>query len=468
MTPKLPPPRAANGPPAPIPHWFFTSYSEGRNRFPLVKRFHDDVEEEVRGILGKQEPGSGFLDFKSIKPGEFEENRLVENGVCTASAMLALYSPSFFGSPWCPVEWTVFATRVRRYRDSGGVIPCLIGLTWQRGRAQDEWPDVVTEFQYVRRAADTKYEQYGLIQIVPRRPQDPESWEYREIVLEVAGLIAEALKAAVPRITVEEAEKLRPLFGSQSALPVDFVLAYAKQDERWGEWALVHLKAHNHRVDVLPLAHVGHGQFDRLRRALRREGKVVVLVSRDALASGGMTKAVLDAAYADPAQASDLTRLVPIFIEEMPEENVPVGFRPFLGNALHGISDPDAVEEILVGVAEAPVRDLTALSEEEPAFPSTSVPASTRTLVDNLSLASSVADPVIRAVWLERIALTPSDHPRPEMPLRPWLFGVLAACMRKYGSYEALADALDDLELGSPEAIQVRRIIEGLRQAPEA
>ncbi|MER6350162.1 TIR domain-containing protein [Streptomyces sp. NPDC001595] len=456
-----PPPPVVPGPPAPIPHWYFTGYSEQEVNFPLVRRFHDDVQSQVRGVLGKHMPGQGFVDFKDITAGERWEERVVRNGVCTTRAMLVLYSPSYFHSRWCAREWTVFTAREKRYRDGGGTVPCLIGVLWQRGT--QEWPDAVNAFQYVRRTPDTTYEKHGLLHLVPYKADDPGSDEYRGIVREVAALIADAHRARIPAIAVEETTGLRPPFGPESLLPVDYVVAYTAGNRDWGQWAYVELERLG-TVDALELHSGESGHPERLRQALRRANRVVLLVSRHSLTTGDLTKDTLDAAYADQEFSLDLPRLVPFFIEHVSEEAVPEGFRPLLGNALYGIPDASAVQEILVAAVTAPVHPSAAATEEDPAAPS-DVRAVDRALVDNLVVASSVRDPVIRALWLERTAIPKEAYPDPTYPLRVWLFKVLAACESHFGGYEPLATALEDLELGSSEALRVRKLVSEMAAA---
>ncbi|MBK3566865.1 TIR domain-containing protein [Streptomyces sp. MBT62] len=457
-----PRPARPGGPP-PQPYWFFTGYSEQRENFPLVKRFHDSVERQVRANLGQQTPGQGFVDIKDIDPGELWEDRIVRNGVCTTRAMLVLYSPSYFKSYWCAREWTVFTARVNHHYENGDGTARLIGVLWEKGQGQ--WPEAVDAYHYVRRNAGSTYEQHGLIHMVPGQ-NEPGSQEYRDIVLEVAGLIAKAKKSGLPSIKVDETRQLRPPFGPESTVPVDFVIAYAAEDKEWGDWAYSELEALG-EVDVLPPGRKDGDHLDHLKIALRREGRVVMLVSTRSLTSGHFDKAALDAAYEDRELAADLKRLVPLFIEAVPEETVPASLRPFLGNALHDIPDDEAMREILVAAVRARLPIPAAALENKPADPPRAIGAEEIELVNNLSLASSLRDDDIRRIWFDLTGLNPADVPNPQLPLRTWLFGVLRVCRDRFGSFETLATALADLEGGSPEALQVRRIVDGLKQSQD-
>lgn len=460
-----PPPGAATaGPPGPIPHWFFTSYSDDESNFPLVKRFHEDVERAVRLILGKAIPGRGFVDFRDVKPGELWEDRVVETGVCTTRAMLALYSPSFFQSHWCAHEWTVFTARVGRYRANGGGIPCLFGVLWQKGRR--EWPDAVTAFHFVRRGPDSVYERRGLVHLVPLDPQTPGSQEYRDIVQEVAELIAEAHAAALPPIKVDDTRQLRPPFGPESSLTIDYVMAYAEKDRDWGEWVYAHL-AELGEVDVLPPECLGRAPCDLLRISLSRAQRVVVLLSGHSLADKGLNRTILESVYADPELTADLPRLVPLFIESVPDDGVPASLHPGIGNALYGIPDADAARDIVLAAVNAPVPTHAGVREPAPAYPSSAVSPFEGTLVDKLSLASSLRDPYIRRIWFEATGLDPAEEPDFRLQTRVWLLAVVRIARKQTDGYARLALALEAIDSESPESIEVRKLVDSHTPVPK-
>lgn len=443
------------GPPGPLPHRFFTGYSDSESNFARVRRFHEDVEKEVRLILGEGVPGQGFVDFRDIRPGERWEDRVVENGVCTARAMLALYSPSYFQSHWCAHEWTVFTARLSRYRlNTGAKIPYLIGVRWQKPR--QPWPEEVTAYQYVRRDPGSVYERRGMINLVPREEQDPGSPEYQEIVQEVADVIADAQDNPLPPLQLEETTRLGSAFGPESSLPIDVVLTYSQEDRAWGEWVHVHL-AERRDVAVLPPECLSRAPTRLLRNSLARARRVVMLVSRHSLAEPGPNKEVLEKIYDDPDLVDDLPRLVPLFVEDVPGEVVPELF-PKDCRALHGIPDSDAVREIMLTAVDSAVPAAAAL-RPEPGFPSDAVSPFETELADKLSLATSLRDDDLRNVWYRATGLGASQLPNPRLKTRTWVLSVILAARSLENGYERLALALEALDNGAPETLEVRKLI---------
>ncbi|MFF2127742.1 TIR domain-containing protein [Streptomyces olivochromogenes] len=461
-----PPVPVPAGPPGPIPHWFFTGYSDSEANFPRVRRFHEDVEREVRLSLGEAVPGQGFVDFRDIRPGERWEDRIVENGICTTRAMLALYSPSYFQSHWCAHEWTVFTARLSQYRlSTGAEIPCLIGVRWQRTR--QPWPEEVTTYQYVRRDPNSLYERRGLIHLVPREEQDPGTREYQEIVQEVADVIVDAHDNPLPSIRLDDAAWSWSAFGPESSLSVDVVLTYSDRNRGWGDW--VHaLLAERREVSVLPPECLGRVPAELLRNSLTRAHRVVVLISRHSLAEQGPNKAVLEEIYDDPDLVDNLPRLVPLFIEDVPEEIVPAGLLPRDGKALYDIPDADAVRDIVLTAVTAPVPSPAVAQMPEPEFPSDAVSPFESELADKLSLASSLLDNDLRDVWFQATGLDASRRPHPRLRTRPWVLSVILASRKWEDGYERLAVALEGLDKGAPETIEVRRLVDSRQPAATA
>ncbi|MFI5552346.1 TIR domain-containing protein [Streptomyces sp. NPDC051738] len=463
MTAPVPPGAAVEDPP-PVPHWFFTGYSDVRANFPLVERFHNDVQHRVKMMLGNAVPGAGFVDFKDIIPGEYWEKRVVEHGVCTARAMLALYSPSYFQSHWCAHEWTVFNARLGRFRREDA--RCLIGVLWQRGGRK--WPAAVTAAQYVTLGdPESIYEQAGLYYIVPRG-NEPVREEYERLVNKVAGLVVGAHAAALEPLKADGVDKLRPVFGAESDLSVDCVLAYADRDtdRRWGEWAYAQL-AERRDVDVLPAECFGRAPARLLRSSLRRAQRVVVLLSRNSLTDPCLHRTVLEEIYADRELAPDLPRLIPMFIEPVPEEETPAGLAPGDGNALYDIPDLHAKREILLSAVSKPVLAPAVARRPPPPEPQNAVSHFERTLVDKLSQASSLMDDDIRRVWFEATGLDPAEEPESRWPTRIWLLSVVRVARKLPDGYTRLALALEAIDSESPESVEVRKLVDGHEPGPE-
>ncbi|MFB9356850.1 TIR domain-containing protein, partial [Actinoplanes nipponensis] len=90
--------------------YFFLSYARGRDDV-YVHQFFQDLSQEVRALAGLgPEAEVGFLDHRSIQPGDVWPETLVD-ALSRCQAFLALCSPAYFLSEPCGREWAIFAER---------------------------------------------------------------------------------------------------------------------------------------------------------------------------------------------------------------------------------------------------------------------------------------------------------------------------------------------------------------------
>ncbi|KKD05179.1 TIR domain-containing protein [Streptomyces sp. WM6386] len=460
-------------------HWFFTSYSELDEDVPYVQRFHADVEKEVRAQLGKRTPGSGFLDRETIEPGNRWRQRLMY-GACTTRTMLALYSPSYFQSEWCAREWTTFSERMNRHRrDSGAEDEHLLGVSWRIGPMSR--PDGLDD-QILTGHFGPDYAESGLFHLVPEE-NEPKSKEYKKIVLAVAKRLATVLYngADLPHLEVTEARALTPLFGPERLRPVDVVIVYTDLDDdsEWGLWAIDELGKQGYDVDAEVVSAADRSTVERLRRALHRADRVLVLVSGSFFSHGDMSAAALDLALSEGS--SDWLRMIPVFLDPPEPRAMPVSFRQFPGLALRDL-DEGSARDLLVQSAEALAQTSgrpTGMGSRFPGgrTPGTGYPggitAGTPTtpaqlhipLVNALLKADSISDGIIRPIWVRQTGIDVGSLDVGGLPPRPLLFELIDLSVRQTGDCSVLATALDALEPGSQASQQVERIVRRLREA---
>lgn len=461
-------------------HLFFTSYSELDEDAPYVERFHAYVENEVRAQLGKQTPGGGFLDRESIDPGDRWRYRLL-HGACTTRTMLALYSPSYYGSEWCAQEWTTFSERRNRYRrDSGAEDEHLLGVTWRNGPGGR--PKGFDD-QLLKGDFGQLYAKSGLFHLVPEE-NEPKTPEYKKIVLAIATRLAAVLYRGteLPHLDLTEARTLTPLFGPKRLRAVNVVVAYTDlaDDSEWGMSTIAELAKQGYTVDAEVVSATTLGTVDRLRQALLRADRVLVLVSDSFFSHGDLTATALDVALSDGS--SDWQRMIPVFIDPPELAALPISFRQFPPQALRDL-DEDSIKATLALSAKALAQTsgqptgTGALSRSRPK-PGTGFPgkASARipttptqlrvTLVNALLTASSISDDVIRPIWIRQTDLD-VDSLKVGMPTRPLLFELIDLSVRQTGDCAVLATALDALEPGSQASQQVQRIVRRLREAQD-
>ncbi|MFD9208702.1 TIR domain-containing protein [Streptomyces sioyaensis] len=443
------------------PCWYFLSYSEQDELRSRVQQFHHDIQSEVRGLLGKDHPGAGFMDVEDIEPSERWRPR-IWNSARRAHCMIALYSASYFGSDWCGREWAVFVERIRRQERQGGRARHLIGLVWRRG--PKPWPDGVDEYQYVSQAFGSMYEKHGLFHVVPA--EGPAGGDYWELVREVALEVARAVtRPEIPAISADAARTVVPLFGQSVLRPVDIVVSHAdaEADAAWGRWMTYHLGRAGYDVAAHVLSPDSRDTVHVMRNSLRRARKVIVVLSEQYLSTGDMTDTVLDEALSDGS--SDWHRLFPIVLHPGLERPLPSRLRQ-ISDVRIGGPDEVASREVLLRVASAPLQK----SERRPVYPGLPSTAAhpvfpgegtlpLRTVVDALGQAISLREPSVRGVWLAETGLDVSSL-HLSLPLRPLLFEIARACREQTGGYERLSDALDRIEPHSPASRALRRAVE--------
>ncbi|MFF5500091.1 TIR domain-containing protein [Streptomyces aquilus] len=451
------------------PYWFFTSYSEMREKQPYVERFHRDVENEVRGLLGHKTVGGAFVDLQSIPPGARWRFRIQE-GVCTTKTMLALYCASYFDSEWCAREWTVFEERRRRHRDGGGTGEHLIGVAWRRG--PKSWPEVIGEDQLLGEESGSTYERWGLLHLVPEE-NEPGCPEYKAIVRDIAERLANAIHngSDLPDLSLPDARGLPPLFGPNELTAVDVVVSYADEDAEWADWAGEQLELEGHTVALESTSAVPNGTVDRVRQALRRANRVLLFVSGAYFSCGDMGQEALDTALSDGS--SDWERLIPVFVESPEDTLLPVAYRRLPRTALGDLDEGEA-REIVVKAAKARLGQDRQTPRKNVPFPGAPVATSPAVaaadvvpLINVLLTADSVSDDMIRPIWVAETGIDIGSLNVEGVPPRPLLFVLIKLCREQKGDYRPLSDALDTLEgPDSPVAAQVRRAVERLTPSP--
>jgi FxsC-like protein len=140
--------------------YFFLSYARG-NDDPYVERFYEDLCDEVRVLVGERPSTEvGFLDRRSIRPGEMWSSRLIE-ALNRCETFIALCSPDYFLSEACGREWEIFAQRSRNAREAAGT--ALLPLMWL---PQRRLPPSAQAVHYVNDSFGDIYASSGLRQML--------------------------------------------------------------------------------------------------------------------------------------------------------------------------------------------------------------------------------------------------------------------------------------------------------------
>lgn len=146
-----------------MPYTFFFSYAR-ENYSPYLLKFFKDLYGEVRLRKGDQDQIC-FFDQKSIKLGERWDEELLK-ALQESSILVPLYSPAYFKSHYCGLEWQVFRMKeeaARRTHGGNASLPSIIKpVVWHR---PDALPRVVAQFQYTLGMQSDVYNHWGLHEI---------------------------------------------------------------------------------------------------------------------------------------------------------------------------------------------------------------------------------------------------------------------------------------------------------------
>lgn len=187
------------------PYAFFVSYARHVDQ-DLVAGFFDDLDVEVRLLLGRDRKDAGFLDREGLYPGDDWERVLIERAR-TARSMIALLSAGYGRSRWCGREWGIFAARIERLNAPPGTARarCLMPLRWSGATKP---PAAVARLHSTHRSLGD-----DLLIDLKRAGGD----RYRTAVGKIARWIVEADALALPPLGEAEARAVPPAFGDASA-----------------------------------------------------------------------------------------------------------------------------------------------------------------------------------------------------------------------------------------------------------
>ncbi|MGW0705611.1 TIR-like protein FxsC [Streptomyces sp. NPDC002643] len=184
--------------------YFFLSYARRRGPRVLVKRFYDDLCNELRQELRRLRKGNHvpfdqpFLDVQSIQIGQ-DWNTALGDALGHCRTMVALYTPDYFRSDFCGREWKAFEDRQRSHREAAGAdAKALIPVLWEPVRSI---PAGVAHIQYDNLEFGENYANWGLRRILIA---DPGGDEYRRIV----NLVARQILVAAEHFRIPVADGL--------------------------------------------------------------------------------------------------------------------------------------------------------------------------------------------------------------------------------------------------------------------
>jgi hypothetical protein len=189
--------------------FFFTSYAVRRADSPLVKQFHDRLQQEVEIKRGRSATNEGFLDVGNLELG-VEWRRKLSQALGRTRFLIALLSDDYFDREWCGREWAVMTERVRLAAPQEQV--AILPLFWVPvARAL---PPEVAAVQYRMPKLGAAYADSCLVDLMRGDPQ-----EFEKFVIELTDYMVQAATAPLPELDADTAERFPPAFGLTASAP---------------------------------------------------------------------------------------------------------------------------------------------------------------------------------------------------------------------------------------------------------
>jgi FxsC-like protein len=133
-----------------------------------VRRFYDDLDQQVRRRLVLKGKCGGFFDSQSTQLGERWPDAL-GNALRTSRAFISLYSRGYFSSEYCGKEWAVFHSRAQSFEASQKKAPLLfLPILFDPPEDLQPLPPALAKIQYIQDDYPEDYRENGLRYIMVR------------------------------------------------------------------------------------------------------------------------------------------------------------------------------------------------------------------------------------------------------------------------------------------------------------
>lgn len=186
---------------------FFLSYAR-LDRDKYLKRFYNDLAQEVRTLTGIEQQHAGFFDAQDIEPGDEWPHKLAE-GLQTSRVFVPLYSPTYFTREYCGKEWKVFRSRIDMHIEQPVLsVPrpsFILPVLWvPEDKLPNPLPYAVTGIQYNHDDFGEAYAKAGLRQLMLLK-------KYRDKYHEFVGRFADKIITLGQSNTAPPIQDLQPI-----------------------------------------------------------------------------------------------------------------------------------------------------------------------------------------------------------------------------------------------------------------
>ncbi|MFJ1606896.1 TIR-like protein FxsC [Streptomyces sp. NPDC088253] len=179
--------------------YFYLSYAR-RRRIPGERRspehrFFTDLTRMIREMTDFQGSDVGFFDEGLPSGTRWEEE--MKLALASARVFIPLYSPQYFKSAWCGMEWDAFSRRRQLARRTAGQgETAIVPVLWTGvGAGKPGLPPVVRDVQYSAPEFHSRYLQAGLVDLM----ESGRRADYLRVVLAIATTVVEV--AETTRLT---------------------------------------------------------------------------------------------------------------------------------------------------------------------------------------------------------------------------------------------------------------------------
>ncbi|MDV9176243.1 TIR-like protein FxsC, partial [Streptomyces sp. W16] len=168
---------------------FYLSYASGpsasgKSDSRFVTQFVNDLASELLNLTGlRSDSVSYFPLHEELSLGEpWLES--MKYALARAQVFVPLYSPGYFRSAWCGMEWGAFNRR-QQQQSGGGARSAIVPVLWNHVDPE-QLPPVARNLQYTRGDLGERYAAEGLYGLLASESRSA----YRHAVLQLASVIA--------------------------------------------------------------------------------------------------------------------------------------------------------------------------------------------------------------------------------------------------------------------------------------
>jgi hypothetical protein len=170
---------------------FYLSYASVPDDSPVEMRgwehrFFSDLNAQLSGLTRSAAPGVGTFVVGDTGWAGRSHQEQMKDGLSRARVFVPLYSPRYFKSAWCGMEWDAFGRRQHEEQRAHGYMrSAIVPVLWDPV-GSSEIPRAAAALQYMH-----PYTEGGLLHLL----ESGRTFRYERAVREIAETIVEVAEA---------------------------------------------------------------------------------------------------------------------------------------------------------------------------------------------------------------------------------------------------------------------------------